>query len=380
MGNQHRPLSARCLPRWRAALALLVLAVAPSTAAAAAAPRVLWHLPLPARGIPARDAVSAYFLTQDHELVAASLSSGRVRWRLVLDRTAPTFGSRVIVHGDTVVAGDYDLSGVDRRTGRRRWQFSAPDGGGAGMHLGDRYGDAVLTGSLSGVVRAVAIDDGASRWSVPIGPADTTTVYSPVVSGHLAAVVFTTFGASPVGGLAVIDAHTGRKQWQRVVPGSEGASGNPVMAGGVVFVASRDGVIHGFDVETGEPRGRLASARPGEQDYRPLAVGGRVLVAGSLSGELTGWDIQTRRLLWRHRPGLSSVAFSLAVHHGLVLVPYLSNQLIALRLRDGRELWRLGTAAAQYRWVPHTDGSLLLATGSRLISLFRLDGSGSRWR
>jgi hypothetical protein len=360
-------------------LALLIVGHA-ATVSAASGPRALWHLSLPARGLPAHDAVSAYFLTQNHELVAASLTSGRVRWRLVLDRTSPTFGSRVIVHDETVVAGDYDLTGVDRRTGRRRWEFAAADGGGSGMHLGDAWRGLALSGSLSGVVRGIAMVDGAAKWTVPVGPAATTTVYAPVVSGDQAAVVFTRFGSSPVGGVAVIEPRTGRKRWQWAVPGSAGASGNPAFVDGMVFVASRDGRIHGFDAASGVPRGTLPAVRPDEQDYRPLAAAGRTLVAGSLTGEVVAWDARSRREIWRQRPSMASVAFNLSVQSGVVFVPYLSNQLIALRLRDGRELWRLGTPAAHYRWVPDVDRVLLLASGSRLISLFRHDGSGSWWR
>ena len=50
-------------------------------------------------------------------------------------------------------------------------------------------------------------------------------------------------------------------------------------------------------------------------------------------------------------------------------------RLVALRVRDGRELWRVGDARAQYRWVPDVDGPLMLASGSQILSLFRLDAA-----
>ena len=361
-----------------------MLVTAPVAAAdpAAAGPRLVWQLAEGARGIPAHDAVSAYFLTQDHALVAASMTSGRVRWRVPMDATATTFGSRVIVRGDIVVAGDYDLMGVDRRTGRRRWQFVADDGGGSGMHLGASTRDLVFSGSLAGRLRAVAVADGRARWSVRVGDPATTTVYSPVVQGTEVAASFTDFGVTPAGGLVVADIGTGRVRWRRDVPGSLGASGNPAFAGDVVVASARDGTIHAFDIASGAARWVLpkVAALVDEQDYRPLAVSGRILVAGSLSGEVVAWDLSTRRVRWRRTPSIASVAFGITAQDGVVYVPYFSNQLVALRVRDGAELWRIGGGPTQYRWVPAIDGPLLLAAGSQVLSLFRHGGSGPPWR
>ncbi|ODS57768.1 MAG: hypothetical protein ABS36_04805 [Acidobacteria bacterium SCN 69-37] len=351
--------------------------MAAGAGAGSAAPRVLWQLAEPARGIPARDDVSAYFLTQDHALVAASLTSGRVRWRLPFEGASPTFGSRVIVRGDLVVAGDYDLVGVDRRTGRPRWTFAPADDGGIGMHLGGVAGDTVFGGSLAGSLHAVSLRDGRPRWTARIGHAATTTVYAPVVQGASVAAAFTDFGATPGGGVALVDAATGRARWRRLLPGSIGASGAPVFAHGVVVAASRDGTLYALDERSGAVRWTLPRLETlaDEQDYRPLAVSGRTLVAGSLSGEIVAWDLVTQRERWRRTPIVASVAFDLAVKDDVVYVPYFSNQLVALRVRDGRELWRVGGSRAQYRWVPDVDGSLMLASGSQILSLFRLDAA-----
>lgn len=363
---------------------LILLACAPAAVAEAAntPPRLVWQLNAPARGIPAYDDVSAYFLTHDRTLVAASATSGRVRWRVPMDATATTFGSRVIVRGDIVVAGDYDLVGVDRRTGRRRWEFVAADGGGSGMHLGEAAGDVVFSGSLAGSLHAIGTADGQRHWSVRAGDAATTTVYSPVVDGGLVAASFSVFGPSPAGGVIVVDIRTGRVRWKREVPGSIGASGNPVFAPGLVMVAARDGTIHAFDRASGVARWKLpgVDALADEQDFRPLAVRGHTLVAGSLSGEVVAWDLRTRRVRWRQTPSVASVAFGLTVRDNVVYVPLFSNQLVALDIRDGRELWRLGGGPAQYRWVPWVSGPLLLASGSDVLSLFKHDRLGLRGR
>lgn len=380
MGYRHRALMRVGLRGVARVTSLVVMLVAAHVAAAGPAPtgpRLVWQVSEPARGLPARDGQSAYFLTHRHELVAASITSGRVRWRVPMAATATTFGSRVILRGDVVVAGDYDLMGVDRRTGHRVWTFAAADGGGSGMHLGEPAGDLALSGSLAGSLHAVSMATGRPQWSIRIGDPTSTTVYSPVVQNGLAAAAFTDFGARPAGGLVVVDIRTGRVRWQRTVVGSVGASGNPVFAGECVIVASRDGTVQAFRVSDGAHMWTLpkVASLANEQDYRPLAVSGRTLIVGSLSGEVSAWDLSTRRERWRRTPTVASVAFGISVTGDVVYVPYFSNQIVAISVRDGNELWRLGGGALQLRWAPLIDGPLLLASASQSFAVFRHNGS-----
>lgn len=382
MEHRHRALRRHAAGPAAWLIGLVMLTPAAAAAAAPAGPRLVWQVMEPARGIPARDDQSAYFLTHRHELVAVSVTSGRVRWRVPMEATGATFGSRVVVRGEVVVAGDYDLIGVDRRTGRSMWTFTAADGGGSGMHLGERSGDLVFTGSLAGSLHAVAIATGQPRWSIRVGDPSTTTVYSPVTQGRVVAAAFTDFGPTPAGGLVVADVRTGRVRWQRAVPGSVGASGNPVFVGDAVVVASREGTIHAFSLGGGRPLWTLPKVEVlgGEQDYRPLAVSGRSLIAGSLSGEVAAYDLLTRRVRWRRTPSIASVAFSIGATDAVVYVPYFSNHLVALDARDGTELWRLGGGPSQFRWPPLVEGPLLFVSGSQSFSLFRHNGSGWYWR
>ncbi len=354
-------------------LCLIVPASATGTQWAEAAPRLAWSIAEEARGVPAADADSVYFLTHRHELVAAEIGTGRVRWRVSVDSTSPTFGSRVIVHGDVVAAGDYDILGFDRRTGRRLWQFSPTDGGGGGMHLGASAGEAAFSGSLAGSMHAIDLTTGRPRWRVPIGDPAVTTVYEPVASRDVVAATFTDFGAVPAAGVVVAEIETGRVRWRAVVPGSIGASGDPVFAADQVIVPSRDGTIHTFDAATGEARRvwpgieRLAD----QQDFRPLAVAGPLVIAGSLSGEVVAHEAASGRVVWRRAPTIASVAFDMVAQDGVVFVPYFSNQIVALRARDGLELWRIGGGASQLRWVPYVDGPRVFASGSLSFSFFR---------
>lgn len=373
MADRHGALR-RCI----AAGLLLAIAIATGGAAAppaAGAPRLVWRIDEPARGIPARDDESVYFLTQHHELAAVGLRDARIRWRVPVDPTAPTFGSRVIVRGDVVVAGDYDLMGVDRATGRVRWVYRPEDGGGAGLYLGASHGALVFSGSLTGALRAIDARTGHVSWQHQLGPPDRTTVFEPVVTGPWLVATYTIFGERATGGLALVDLDSGRLLWQRGVPGSTGASGSPAVTDDSVFAAARDGTIHAFDLVSGEARWTLPPVEDlgGEPDYRPLAARGNLLVAGSLSGEVVAHDVETRRVRWRRPATLYSVGLRLMVTGDVVYVPFGSAEIVALALRDGRELWRIGGRRDEMRWLPLAHDPWLAAAGSRTLALFRLD-------
>jgi outer membrane protein assembly factor BamB len=76
------------------------------------------------------------------------------------------------------------------------------------------------------------------------------------------------------------------------------------------------------------------------------------------------YDLLTRRERWRAWPEEASVAFSLVADNGLVYVPFVSGQVIALDARDGRERWRLGGPAEGFRWAPVIAGPRLFLSGA----------------
>jgi outer membrane protein assembly factor BamB len=355
--------------------ALLAGVLATTTVAAPLSPRLVWRLHEPALGVPAADDETVYALTLEHELIAARIADGRIRWRIPLDATSPTFGSRVILRGDIVVAGDYDLMGIDRRSGQMRWIYAPTDNGGAGLLLGDASDTLALTGSLSGYVRAVDVRTGRPRWQHQLGPPDgDVTVYHPVLRGRFVAASYTVWEPSAQGGVAVVDFRSGRLLWDRIVPGSIGNAGRPVIALGRVFVASRDGSIHSFDVETGEPVHVIppVPAQAGEQDYRPLVVSGGVLIAGSLSGEVYAYDLRSRLVRWRRPSDLYSVLFEMIETSGVVYLPIGTREILALRARDGHEVGRFGGSADSILWAPMVRGRHLFASGTFTLTHFEI--------
>jgi outer membrane protein assembly factor BamB len=317
------------------------------------APAMIWRVVGEGRGLPAMDTSTVFFLGKRHEVVAIDRVTGVVRWR---QRThgpgETTVGASVVVAGAVVAAGDQTIVGFDRVTGSFRWRFDLPDGSATGPYLGRAVRDVLFTGSSAGRMYAIAAASGAAVWSASV--ADNTTVFGPIPDDDLVIAGYTTFKAPRVGGLVAVDVGTGRERWRTAFAGDEhrrrdsGWAGGPVFVDQLVFAASADGVIHGFDTKTGSRQwtlppveSRVAREYGAEGDFRPLARSGRRLLAGSLTGQLMAFDLATRREIWRYSsPANGAIAFRLASDDRTVYVPFVDGCLAAVDVSNGRERWR----------------------------------------
>jgi outer membrane protein assembly factor BamB len=326
-------------------------------------------------------------LTKQHEVVAVEIINGTVRWRR--DTSAAdeaTWGSRLVLAGPLVVVGDYDVVAFDRTSGALRWRFSPVDGYGPGIYLGGASDGLVFTGSPSG--RLYALDDtsGEVRWSAPVEGDGKSTVFQPATDGDLVVAGYTTFTAPAKGGIVALDISTGHERWRTAFPPSQNASLGSAWAGGplpmhdLIVAASSSGEVYGLDRNDGSIRWSLP--RVGEacvgisispsQDFRPLSVTGRTLVAGSLTGCLEAFRLDTRSVLWRH-PGVDdgSVAFSVVTDNQAVYVPYVGGRLRAFNVSDGKLRWEIGDTRRRFRWPPALADGLMLVASTEGFFAFR---------
>ena len=342
-------------------------------------PHRIWHLPEAGRGGAAADAETAYFLSKTHEVLAVDIATGDLRWRRqTLEQGDALSGESLLTFGPSLIVGDYNLLAFDRRTGGLRWRFIPSDGYGPGVYLGVVHDGAALAGSPSGHVYAVDVDSGALRWSTRVSTDGKTTVFAPAASREFVAAGFTGFTAPMRGGVVVLAAGTGHVVWKRQFPASEDAllgtnwAGGPVFHENAVIVSSGDGQIHAFDVQSGEPRWtipRISGPSPfpiaADRDFRPLALADDVLISGSLTGRITGYDVVTRAERWRFTgTALGSSAFRIAAVDGVAYVPFANGTLVALAAADGRELWRIGDWTSGFLWPPAVRGDILLLSGA----------------
>jgi outer membrane protein assembly factor BamB len=359
----------------------------PAGGAAVVVPR--WRVAGEGRGVPAVCGSIVYFLTKRHEVVAVEASTGVVVWRRSTGEPGDeTLGSSVLVSGGVVMAGDYAILGFDAATGAPKWRSDPPDGYGAGLYLGEVRDGVAFAGSPSGRLYALKVSDGGVRWSAQAADAASTTVFQPVIDDDAVVAGYSTFGRPITGGLVVVDRVSGRERWRREFPrgspdAATGFAGGPVVTGDVVIVASGDGQIHGFDRVTGLPRWVLprvtrADGRTQDRDWRALAVSGSSLIAGSVTGVLTMFDVSVGREVgmvrekWRYaHPEGGSIALRITADERSVYVPHLGGLLVALDIRDGRKRWEIGGFNDGFNWAPAVVGGAAYAAASR-TGLFAL--------
>lgn len=154
----------------------------------------------------------------------------------------------------------------------------------------------------------------------------------------------------------------------------------PVVEGGRVYAAGRDGRVHSLDLETGRSQwtvdtGLKLSAGP--------AVGHGLLVVGSSAGLIVALDTSDGSERWRRQLS-GEVLAPPAVSAAVVAVRSLDGRLLGLSVETGRELWRIehepprlslrGTAA------PVIAGSLVVAGfDNGRIGAYALRDGEARW-
>lgn len=136
----------------------------------------------------------------------------------------------------------------------------------------------------------------------------------------------------------------GRRVWRRELTPKdedEGVIGGGVsIDNGVVYAATGYGFVHALSLDDGKEiwRRRIGTPIRGA----PTAIGGRIFVI-TYDNQLHALSSADGSTLWNHSgipedAGLIG-APSAAVDGGLVVVPYSSGELFALRLENGRVVW-----------------------------------------
>jgi outer membrane protein assembly factor BamB len=267
------------------------------------------------------------------ELLAINAASGTILWRRMFEaaiRSTPTSDGRtvfVVTRGDVAYA-------VDAKTGALDWVQRGATSSTGGLEGGASpaiSGRQVVVPFSSGEVIAVRGNTGELRWKEGIGGAraatslafigdisgdpviDGNSVYVSNLAGETVKLNLTSgtrswtlgVGASdavwPVGGsvflvsdhaqLMRVNASNGSLIWSQQLPQFEKPEKRedmirhygPVLAGGLMWVAGRDGQLRGFEPEGGQ---MVASAKiPGGAAAAAIVVGGIMYIL-SLDGEL----------------------------------------------------------------------------------------------
>ena len=182
--------------------------------------RVLWTVTGQGSPIvPSYDSATVFFASMDHRVVAIDKRAGTVRWQSSTGNGpgGATAGFNTVVAGDVVALGDVDIYAFNRSTGARTWSFHESDNDETGTHALGTDGRMIFASSYFGRVYALNGDTGIPVWvtQLPGPPGVQTTTFDPVEGGG-EIFVGLWYGTAPVtGGLAALDAATGRLLWTR---------------------------------------------------------------------------------------------------------------------------------------------------------------------
>jgi outer membrane protein assembly factor BamB len=194
-----------------------------------------------------------------------------------------------------------------------------------------------FAGSLRKAWRT-GIGDGASRYG--------RVLSQPIIADGAV------FGMDARDVVVALDAKTGRELWENdVKPATErdhAFGGGLAAAKGRIFVTTGYGQVLALDAKTGHEQWRQQVAAP--MRGAPTVADNRVFVI-TVENQLDVLSTEDGHLLWTHSgipetAGLLGAA-SPAVDGDIVVVPYSSGEIFALRTENGRPLWTDNLATAR---------------------------------
>ncbi len=241
------------------------------------------------------------FTLDSHANVMAHSTSGEALWVHDLtpasDRQGDASGGGLAVEGGTVFAttGYGALIAIDAATGNELWvqKLEASATGAPTVRDGIVY---VSARDSSGW--AIDAKSGRVKWQLPATPTPS------VVSGGAGPVVTDKFAIFPFGSGELVAAFRkgGIRIWASQISGKRRGrayasisdiTGDPVVSGNTVYVASQSGRLAAIDIGSGE---RIWTAKEGS--YSPVwAVGGSVFLVSD-QAELVRLDAQNGARIW----------------------------------------------------------------------------------
>ena len=245
------------------------------------------------RSAPTSDGRNVYVVTRADVAYVVSAKDGALKWikrGAVSSSGGIEGGASPAISGGQVILpfASGDLISVRTTSGEPKWRASL-DGARPATSLafiGDISGDPVIDGgnvyvsNLAGQTVKLNLSSGKRSWTLPVGASDAVWPVGNSV-----------FLVTDHAELMRVNAGNGSVIWSQQLPQYENPEKRkglirqygPVLAGGLIWVAGRDGELRGFAPESGTqvfsvliPNGAAAA---------PIVVGG-VMYILSLSGEL----------------------------------------------------------------------------------------------
>jgi outer membrane protein assembly factor BamB len=372
-GARARDLPPPLAPRWTAAAGGHVLSAAPAIADGAV------YVATTDLGDGGAGGVAAF-----------DLSTGAVRWRVPTDK--PLRGGVAVVPASggaptsTVVAAQIDgvVLGLDARTGAIRWRSELSTGiepqAGAIFASPATDGGDILVGHQR-TLAALSGHAGAPAWIVdPVPEGLDSQSLAAVATGD--GTVVGTFNRA-IGGVAAWDRSTGKELWRVEGPDIVAINATPVISRDTVYIVTGADEVFALDLGTGATRWRNkldpAGFHWGNATIGTPALAHGILLVPTLYRDVIALDATSGLELWRragtpsplratHYRGAREAGFesSPVITGDIAWIADTAGELVARDLRTGDLLWRTQLG------VPVLAG---LATSGDWLVVAAYDGS-----
>jgi outer membrane protein assembly factor BamB/predicted phosphodiesterase len=289
-------------------------------------------------------------------VVAFDLATGAIKWRFATP--LPVRGGPLVSAGKVIVAQiDGTLIGIDENSGSATWHHELAGGDasrGVATFAPPSGGDGELSVGNELHVSALDASDGAPIWTSSPG--------TPREGFPALAAIATSDGVSvgvfdrAIGGLIARDLATGNQLWRVQSELTFGVHASPVIAGDTVFIVNGMTDVAALELSTGALRwqSRLdpSGFEWGNATIGTPAFADGILVVPTLYRDLVALDAASGAELWRFAGTPSAIR---ATHYrgarepGFAASPVITGDLVwavdtaghltALELRRGRPLW-----------------------------------------
>ena len=241
-------------------------------------------------------------------------------------------------------------------------------------------GNTLFSMDSETIVSAYNLKDGAEIWSVELTPKEDDDDH---VNGGLAYENGKVFATTGFGQVVAVAAKTGKVLWRRNVGAPIRSA--PTARGNRVFAITVTNKLFSLNGETGavlwthsgieEATNLLGGSSP--------AVDSGVVVAPYSSGELFALKVENGQELWADslsgtRRSATSSAFGTIrgrpiIDYGIVFAISNSGQFTAINLRTGRRIWERPVGGIESPWIAG-DYLFVISNNTDLLALGRLNG------
>jgi outer membrane protein assembly factor BamB/predicted phosphodiesterase len=315
-------------------------------------------------------------------VVAIDLATGQTRWRVPTPRTVR--GGLAVTDG-TVIAPQIDgvVLGFDATTGAERWRHElsaglAPQAGAVFAAPAADHGDFLVGNQRS--LAVLSATGGTPIWTadpVPEGQDSQSAAAIAIADG----IAVGTFNRA-LGGVIAWDRASGARLWSVLDGSTVAINASPIIADDSVYIVSGADEVSALDLQ-GQVRWR-EKLDPDGFDWGNATIGtpalaDGVLVVPTLYRDLVALDAATGTELWRvggtpsplratHYRGGDEAGFAASpvITGGIVWAADTAGLVSAIDLQTGRVLWQ------KHLGVPVTAG---LATSGDWLVVASYDGS-----